>query len=246
MKDVAFEISRFTDLIKWVLKNKKERFTDFLSMYSQKIFEKTILNYKDISYKFEGGYSSAERKIAIIYPDFVDVQRVPICAVRIAGDLSKLSHRDVLGSILGLGIKREKIGDIIFRGYECDVLLHKDVEGYILFNLSKIGNESIKVNSIDIAEIIEPKLKFEDIFSTVASIRLDSIVSSGFKISRSKASELIKSGLAQINWEYTDEPSHEVKKSDIISLRGYGRIKLEEVKGITKKGRISLHILRYL
>lgn len=246
MKDLAFEISRFTDLIKWVLRNKKERYTDFLSMHSQKVFEKTVLNFKDISYTFDGGYASAERKIAIINPDFIKEQRAPICAVRIEGDLSKLSHRDVLGSILGLGIKREKVGDIIVREKECDVLLHQDVEGYILLNLIKIGNEKVKVYSIDINEIIEPEIKFEDIFSTVASVRFDSVVSSGFKISRSKAAEFIKSGMAQINWEYKDEPSQEVKEGDVISLRGYGRIKLQEVKGVTKKGRISLHILRYL
>lgn len=246
MKEVAFEISRFTDLIKWVLRNKKERYTDFLNMHSQKVFEKTALNFKDICYTFDGGYASAERKIAIIYPDFMEAQRAPICAVRITWDLSKLSHRDILGSILGLGIKREKIGDIVVREKECDVLLHKDVEGYILINLTKIGNQKVKVYSIDINEIIEPEIKFEDVLSTVASIRLDSVVSSGFRISRSKASELIKSSMVQINWEYTAEPSHEVKEGDVISLRGYGRIKLQEVKGITKKGRISLHILRYL
>lgn len=248
MMDKEFTVSRFEDIIKSVLKSKKIKYTDFLSLSEQKIFEKTILKYRQesINYNLDGGYSSAERKIAIIYPDFLQPEDIPICAVRIEGNFSNISHRDILGSLLGLGIKRQKIGDIIVKEDKCDVLLHKDVENYVLMNFFKVGKEKVTTSSINLKDIIKPEIKYKDIFSTVASLRVDSVAAAGFNISRTKASELIKAGLLQINWEGTDEPSSVIKEGDVISLRGFGRIKLEEVKGNTKKGRISVHILRYV
>ncbi|ADH61147.1 RNA-binding S4 domain protein [Thermoanaerobacter mathranii subsp. mathranii str. A3] len=248
MMDKEFTASRFEDIIKSVLKSKRVKYTDFLSPSEQKIFEKTILKYRqqDINYNLEGGYPFAERKIAIIYFDFLQPEDTPICAVRIEGNFSNLSHRDVLGSLLGLGIRRQKIGDIIVKEDKCDILLHKDVESYVLMNFFKVGKEKVRVSSIDLKDVMEPEIRYKDIFSTVASLRVDSVAAAGFGISRTKASQLIKSGLLQINWEYTDDPSSEVKEGDVISLRGFGRIRLEEVRGNTKKGRVSVHILRFI
>ncbi|AIS52662.1 RNA-binding S4 domain-containing protein [Thermoanaerobacter kivui] len=248
MMDKGFDIARFKDIVKSVLKNKQVRYTDFLSLSEQKLFEKATLKeqYQGIQYYFEGGYPSAERKIAIIYPDFLKPEETPICAIRAVGNLSKLSHRDVLGSLLGLGIKRQKIGDIIVKEDKCDVLLHRDVQAYVLMSLLKIGKEKVNVTSIELKDVMEPEIKCKDVFSTVASLRVDSVVAVGFGISRTKASEFIKSGMAQINWEYIEDPSSEVKEGDVVSLRGFGRIKLEEVKGVTKKGRFSVHILRFM
>ncbi|OXT06347.1 RNA-binding protein [Thermoanaerobacterium thermosaccharolyticum] len=244
-----YSVARLEDIAKWVQKNKRDRYTDFLSMGEQKILLKLIKQFDDINCRFDGGFEKAERKMAHIYPKFKNVEYethiVLINAIRISGDLSKLSHRDVLGSILGLGIKRDKVGDIIKRQENCDVIVHNDIVCYILMNLNKIGKERVNVNSIELDEVIEPEIKYDDINTTVASIRLDSIVASGFKISRTKASELIKAGLAEVNWETKLEPSFEIKEGDIVSLRGHGRIKFEEIIGTTKKGRIYVHILKY-
>ncbi|MDK2805599.1 YlmH/Sll1252 family protein [Thermoanaerobacterium thermosaccharolyticum] len=244
-----YSIARLEDIAKWVQKNKRDRYTDFLSLRDQKILLKLMTQFDDINCRFIGGFDAAERKIAHIYPKFkgaVDAYKAPISAIRINGDLSRLSHRDVLGSILGLGIKRDKVGDIIKRQESCDIVVHNDIVSYILINLHKIGKERVNVYSINLDEIMEPEVKYDDINTTVASIRLDSIIASGFKLSRTKASELIKAGLAEVNWETKLEPSFEIKEGDIISLRGHGRIKFEKILGTTKKGRIYVHILRYI
>ncbi|SNX55274.1 RNA-binding protein YlmH, contains S4-like domain [Thermoanaerobacterium sp. RBIITD] len=243
--ETDYKKARLDDILRWVQKNKKGKYTDFLSLGEQKILLKLINLYDDINYRFFGGYSNAERKIAHIYPDFMDKDEVPLDAIRLVGDLSLLSHRDVLGSIVGLGIKREKIGDIIKRQKDCDIIVHKDIAGYILMNLHKIGKERVDTYSINLTDVKEPELKFESINATVASIRLDSVVAAGFMISRNKAITLIKSGMSEVNWEATLDPSFAVKEGDIISLRGYGRIKFETIKGTTKKGRIAIQILRY-
>ncbi|MDI3312461.1 MAG: YlmH/Sll1252 family protein [Thermoanaerobacterium sp.] len=246
---MEYSTARLNDIINWVQKNRRDRFTDFLSMKDQKILLKLIDKYDDIDCRFDGGFKEAERKVACIYPvlfhvadsDHFDI----IKGIRINGDLSRLSHRDVLGSLLGLGIKREKIGDIIKIQENCDVIVHNDIANYILMNLKKIGREKVIVNSIDLDEVMEPLIEYDDIKTTVASVRLDSIIASGFKISRTKASEMIKAGLSEVNWETNMSPSFEVKEGDIMSLRGHGRIKLQEVLGTSRKGRIYVHILKY-
>ncbi|TCO61327.1 RNA-binding protein [Caldanaerobacter subterraneus] len=246
-KDYA--IARMEDAFKGCLKSKRLQYTDFLTLSEQKQFEKLALKYKNegLKYFLEGGYPSAERKIGAVYPDFLEFQKeeLPLKALRIEGR-SNFSHRDVLGSILGLGVKRGKIGDIIVNESKCDVILKEEMRDFLLFNLTKIGRESVEVHEIELSDVMQPEIKYKDIFSTVASLRVDSVAASGFGISRTKASELIKSGLLQVNWEAVEDPSFHVGEGDVISLRGFGRIKLQEIKGNTKKGRISIHILRYL
>ncbi|MEG6566208.1 YlmH/Sll1252 family protein [Thermoanaerobacterium saccharolyticum] len=246
---MEYSTARLSDIINWVQKNRRDRFTDFLSMKDQKILLKLIAKHDDIDCRFDGGFKEAERKIACIYPSFLPIYDGEhfnvIKGIRINGDLIKLSHRDVLGSLLGLGIKREKIGDIIKRQEICDVIVHNDIADYVLMTLKKIGREKVIVSSIGLDEVIEPTIEYEDIKTTVASIRLDSIIASGFKISRTKASEMIKAGLTEVNWETNMSPSFEVKEEDIMSLRGYGRIKLQEVLGTSRKGRVYVHILKY-
>jgi RNA-binding protein YlmH len=246
-KDYA--IARMEDAFKGCLKSKRLQYTDFLTLSEQKQFEKLALKYKSegVKYLLEGGYPSAERKIAIVYPDFLTFreEELPIVALRVEGK-NRFSHREVLGSILGLGIKREKVGDIIVKESKCDVILKEEMKDFLLLNLTKIGRESVEVHEIELSDVMQPEIKYKDIFSTVASLRVDSVAASGFGISRTKASELIKSGLLQVNWEAVEDPSFHVGEGDVISLRGFGRIKLQEIKGNTKKGRISIHILRYL
>ncbi|MGB9780857.1 RNA-binding protein [Caldanaerobacter sp.] len=244
----SYVVARLEDVLKGCLKSKSPQHTDFLALSEQRQFEKLALKYKNqgIEYFLDGGYSLAERKIAIVYPEFYRYEEeLPVAALRLHGK-SKFSHREVLGSILGLGIKRDKIGDIIVIENKCDVIVKKEMKDFLLLNLTKVGRETVEVHEIELFDLMKPEVRYKDIFSTVASLRVDSVTASGFGISRTKASELIKNGLLQVNWEAVEDPSFHVGEGDVISLRGFGRIKLQEVKGNTKKGRISVHILRYV
>lgn len=246
--DSRFNKSRIEDFVKWVMKNKKVKYTDFLNLSEQNMILKYLNGYVDIKCVLFGGYKTAERKIAVIYNDFINIKatnNVPINAMRIEGNLSNISHRDVLGALLGLGIKREKLGDIIRRENNCDILVHNEIKDYILANLIKIGKQHVKIYSIELEDIIEPVISFKNINTTIASIRFDTILASGFNLSRNKSAALIKSCLVEVNWETIDEPSYILKEGDIISLRGHGRLKFNTINGFTKKGRISVNLLRY-
>lgn len=224
------------------------RHTDFLDPRQQRIAREILGTRKGIAYSFHGGIEDSERAVCVVYDmnyELMD-EDIPIEILSITWSMSsrKLTHRDFLGSILGCGIKREKIGDIILDEGRAYVACMSEISRYLQYNLSKVGNTSV---SVDKAEgIVKKEETVKNISSTVASLRLDSIIAAGYGVSRSKAVELVKSGKVKVNWEDIEAASKEIKQGDVISLRGKGRIVLEEVAGTTRKDRIRIVIKKYL
>ncbi len=224
------------------------RHTDFLDPRQRKIAGEILDMHRGICYGFYGGIEESERTVCVLYDENLEMEAedIPITVLSINWSKSsrKLSHRDFLGSILGCGIKREKIGDIIIDEYRAYVACMSDITRYLLYNLNRIGNVPVTVNE---AESIPKKAeKLKQIASTVASLRLDSLIATGYGVSRAKAAEAIKAGKAKVNWEDVESPSREMKQGDVISLRGKGRIVLEEISGTTKKDRIRIVVNKYL
>ncbi len=199
----------------------------------------------DGTLSFSAGYDGAERVLAVITPRkcrdglSLPISYIDIC-VRGGG---QLSHRDVMGSILGLGIKREALGDIIIENGKITVAVLDKVGDYLMQNLAKIGRESVGLAFCEAPTVTPPKV--EEIVATVASLRLDSVVSEGFGISRTDAAELIKRSAVFVNWIEECRPAKEVREGDKISLRGHGKILLFEVGGQSRKGRTFIKIHRY-
>lgn len=223
------------------------RHTDFLDPRQQKITEEILRLQKSVSFSFHGGIEDSERAVCIIHDVNYELKEedIPITILSITWSRSskRLSHRDFLGSILGCGIKREKVGDIILDEDRAFVACLSDISKFLLYNLSKVGSTAVNVTETDEAQKKEEKVKV--ITSTVASLRLDSLIATGYGVSRAKAVETVKSGKVKVNWEETDSSSKEMKQGDVISLRGKGRIVLEEVSGTTKKDRIRIVIKKY-
>ncbi|MGE5629642.1 MAG: RNA-binding protein [Caulobacteraceae bacterium] len=222
--------------------------TDFLDPRQQKIADTILSKCDGIGFEFYGGTENSERCICMVFSEDyeLDDDNLPISILLINwnADKKKLTHRDFLGSILGSGIKREKIGDIILDDGKAYAVCLSDISQYLLYNLNKVGNTPVTVSIAEELQQKEEKLK--TITTTVASLRLDSVISSGFGISRAKAVDAIKGGKVKLNWEFVESPSKEVKESDVISLRGRGRIILEGVAGTTKKDREKIVIKKYL
>jgi RNA-binding protein YlmH len=236
-------------------KLKKVVFSDFLDPYQKNIIEKALSFDNEINFSFYGGFDGAERVIVIFRPGFMSdefedeglEEESPFKLIYILlQSRENLTHRDFLGAIMGLGIKREKIGDILVSEDFCEIIVMSEIADYIKYNLEKVGNvkTSIEIKEADDLEKIEPKVK--EIKSTVASLRLDSVSSLGFGISRSKITDYIKSEKVALNWEITDSLTKQVREGDTISIRGKGRVILEKVGGITKKGRISIELKKLI
>ena len=153
-----------------------------------------------------------------------------------------LTHKDYLGGILGLGIKRSKVGDILVHEAHTDIILKEEISGFIQINLEKIGNRKVTIEEITSSQLEEPEIFYKEIKKTLSSYRLDVYLSAAYNLSRQESLSLIKSGYVKVNWEPINKNSKELIIGDIISVRGYGRSILHSVEGVSKKGRIIANI----
>lgn len=225
-------------------------FSDFISPFTRKYTEVDyIKKYKPKFISFFGGYEDAERTIIGVSEfNSIETFEFPISTILLQCE-DKINHRSTLGSILGLGINRSKLGDILVDNNKALVFSHNDIAEYIANNLKYIGKSQIDdIKIINDNYLIDDFLKrnYKIINIILNSLRLDGVLSHAFNISRNEAEELIKSQLVAVNWLYIQKSHYEVKVGDIISVRGYGRLQITDVLGYTKKGRISIEIKRYM
>ena len=199
-----------------------------------------------------GGYEGAERQMLVFLPEYLDENALyeeegPLVCLRAKfyeGDCP--SHRDFLGALMGAGIAREVLGDICVGKESCDFFVTAEIAPYVLQNFTSAGRAKVSLSQIRLSEVSVPAPEVKEIKDTLASLRLDSVISSGFRIGRSLAAQYICAGKAAINGLPCEKPDKTVAEGDKISLRGMGKIKLMSVGGQTKKGRISVVIDRYV
>lgn len=241
-------LARVLDKIALILKNHETVVTDFFDPYQQNLIS-PVLRLPGISFIWTGGYPAAERQRLVIGPEYLDMQEVDNALVMLAvtGNLKyqNLAHRDFLGSILGLGIKREKIGDIIVNDNGCLVIVDESISGYIINNLTKVHRVSVVVKRTAFETLELPEEKTKEIRTTVSSLRIDAVAAAGYGVSRTKMALDITAEKVKVNWNTVSDPSFNVKEGDKISIRGRGRVEVETVKGETKKGRLSVILKRY-
>lgn len=199
-----------------------------------------------------GGYADAERKMLIFLPDYLEESSLmeedsPCVCLRCTfyqGDSP--NHRDFLGALMGAGIGRETVGDICVGKEHCDFFVTQEIAPYILQNFTAAGRTRLHIEQIPLTQADIPAPEVKEVKDTMASLRLDSVISSGFRIGRSLAAQYVTSGKAAIDGLPCEKPDKTVKEGSKISVRGLGKIKLVQVNGRTKKDRISVVIHRYL
>lgn len=216
-------------------------YSEFLNLYEQ-----TVL-FNEIKYGFTlyGGFEDAERKLACFGDEneFGYAPAPPIALVKVSPLSQKfsddLTHRDFLGSLIGLGIKRETLGDIIITGNTAYVFCLESICRYITDNLIKVRRTSVKCEIVgNLPENALPKPKEKLLI--VSSMRLDTGISAVYDISRSKSAALVESEKVFINSKLTDSLSKNIEIGDTVSVRGYGRFRYKDIAGGTKKGRTRI------
>lgn len=225
-------------------------FSDFLNLNELNIFHSCAKDLSFIQTQTFGGYEMAERQIIAFIPDalFYDWQ-YPIRVLRIEPSSRKyaeeLSHRDYLGTILGLGIERSTIGDILCDKEGAFVFCLDKIADYILSELVRIKHTSVVVREVALDEIhYEPE--FELIKGSVASVRLDTLMALAFSSSRSSLSGLIEAGSVFVNGKLVTSNGYKIKEQDIISVRGHGRFRYRGILSQTRKGRVFVEIEKYV
>ncbi|MBR6595364.1 MAG: RNA-binding protein [Oscillospiraceae bacterium] len=199
-----------------------------------------------------GGYEDAERKMLIYLPEYLDESALtgedsPLVCLRAEfyhGDSP--SHRDFLGALMGAGIGRETVGDICVGKESCDFFVTGEIAPYIEQNFTSAGRTHVRISRISLDQVQIPEPEVKEIKDTLASLRLDSVISSGFRIGRSLASQYVTQGKAAIDGLPCEKPDRAVPEGARISVRGLGKIRLVSVNGRTKKDRISITIHRYI
>ena len=249
--DEKLLLAKVLDQADLSLKKKSVSYSDFLDPTMTAKAIGLLKQIREVHFSIFGGYDDAERCIIAMYPDYFDDDDLeyPIKTVEIKHNAkfsSKLSHRDYLGSILGLGIERTKIGDIIVLDDAAYCFAESSIADYICVNLEKIGHTKVKseLSNVQRTDIFEKKMDLRN--TTVSSLRADTVFGVVFAKSRSEVQDLIRGRKASINWIEIDSVSLTLNEGDVLSLKGSGRGKLVEVIGTTKKGKISIIVGRYV
>lgn len=196
-----------------------------------------------------GIFEEAERRMlgfSSIYDENMEDFPVVLLQLTNKSAFSHLEHKDYLGGVMSLGIKREKFGDLIVEGEKCYMAASKDIYEYVISNLTTIGRCPSEVEILDLKNVPTPVFQFESQVVMVPSLRVDCLVGELCHTSRSKATSLLESGKVFVNYMQTSEKDTIIKEGTVITIRGHGKYKLVEVVGTTQKGRLRTLIKKFI
>lgn len=225
------------------------RFSDFLDGAEQAIISREIQFPCGFNTLLFGGFNDSEKRILGVFPEWeeADAAAFPIvCLKADAGKDSRLTHRDFLGALMGLGITPAKTGDILVSDGSAYIFLHEDISEYVAGNLHKIGNRNVKIYRIDDPHSIDIRRQYKIIETVCASQRLDAITAAAAKMSRSEAAKLISGGKVKLNHLEVCKPAETVKEDDLLSVRGSGRFIVSGFGAETRKQRLHVTLKKYI
>lgn len=211
-----------------------------------------------ITYGFYGGYEDAERVVEVFFPSELmeadspeeHFRRIPednpltVIRAELKKGTPSLSHRDYLGALMGLGIKREMTGDIIVRDDGADIIVLREAAEFLLLHYTKAGRANLLLSEAAIDELRTAEGSAEEIAASVASLRLDNVVAAAFHVQRSRAAEAVEAGSVYVNGICEKKPDRQVKEGDKIVFRGKGRARLLSAGGQNSKGRRKITLRR--
>lgn len=247
------ELARALDKLKLAQSRSIPVSTKFLSPTLQAVLSDLLAACGHPRHLFYGGFQGAERAVCAFLPDWQEEddwlagENKPVAALRCTFPQgSGLTHRDFLGGLMGIGITRECVGDILVGDGRCDVVVLEESLPIVLDQFFSAGRCRLTTASIPLEELTLAAAQVKAIRDTVATLRLDAVVSSGFSIARSKAANLISSGRVSINHRECLKPDKAVTTGDVLTCKGFGKCVVKSVLGQSKKGRIMIELERYI
>ena len=249
-------LAQILDKIEFSEKRDTIETTDFLDMYQIAMVNNFLrkIDLKNVS--LNGGFEEAERKVLFIFSDKYDEKMLEknygkaINIIRISlpdEEKGKYNHRNYLGGIVKLGIKREKVGDILVFEDGADILVKQEMSENLKQELGTLTRfQNAQIDIVNLEELRKPEIKVEEISIIVPSLRLDNIVSDLAKTSRSKAVQILDSERVFVNGQNETKASKQVKLGDVITIRGKGRFVVKEFTGTTRSGRTVVRIEKFV
>ena len=203
-------------------------------------------NFAGCEVAFEGGYEGAERRMAGFYAGGAEALSFPIRRLRVDWNAryGSIGHRDILGALMGLGIERETLGDIAMLKEGALLFVHEDIADYVAVNLESCGRAKVRISPCG-EEVAPPEPEGTLVYRTVSSQRLDAVLAAAYDLSRQKAQEMIRAELVKVDHAVETRAETRLPASKCASARGLGRFSVQEVTGLTRKGRVGLRLFVY-
>lgn len=243
--DSSMLLARVDDAANICYKTNKCKYIGFLSS-EQAVAVRNYLKKRNVKYNLFGGYENAERVMLGCFPDWAEGTEFPITAVTLKyRKVDNLTHRDFLGSLMGLGITREKVGDILIEEGRAVIFLDEDIANFVISQLDKVGRTGVTA-SLGYEGDLPVGDTLEEFSTTIASERLDCVVSAIAGLSRGLATEKIVQGLVSVNSFVTEKITYSVNAGDIITIRGKGKFIITSLDGRTRKNRVILNLKKYV
>lgn len=238
-------ITQVTGWIEEVHQNYAPKLTSFLDPRQLFIIETLIGNDSEVKMMAEGMFIDAERQRVLLYPSYFEPQKddfsIAIYELKYPAKFIQIKHPDVLGSLLAIGLERSKFGDIRINEQKIQFMVQKEVANFVEINLDAINKVKVHLKELDNSlELLENLEQWKEQQATVSSLRLDTVLATALKISRQKAVQLIQGARVKVNYRQQENISFEINEDDLISVRGFGRLKISSIEGRTKKDKIRV------
>lgn len=250
--DSRISLARLLDQLELCRRRGIPTHSHFLSDGEQKLAGQAMAAAGEISHRFYGGYAAAQRQVCLFLPDWQEDfvpggEDDPLAALAVTLPREgKLTHRDFLGSLMGLGLTRDALGDILAGEEICQVVCLKTALPTLLRQWSEVGRYTVKPRQISLTDLEPVETRVERRTETFQSLRFDAVAASGFRISRAKAHSLISGGRLLLNHLPCTKPDRILEAGDSLTGKGLGKCVLTRVTGESRKGRIMVEMERYL
>lgn len=248
-------VSKLLDKIALADKQNKVQVTDFLSPLELRIVKDVLKIYNCSNYRIYGAVENADRNAIVIYPDKLDgvfaqdgfdYNSIFSC-IRISNCQENYEHKIYLGGCVKLGVKREKIGDIVVFENGADIIISKDIEKFLVTNLQELHRfKNSKIEVVDVKQVTKKEQKFREMKIVVSSLRLDNVVAELAGTSRNKAVELLNQERVFVNYRNETKATKLVVTGDLITIRGKGKFVFEEIDGNTRSGKVVASVKKFI
>ncbi|WP_461224207.1 YlmH family RNA-binding protein [Lacticaseibacillus suihuaensis] len=245
-KDEAPFIATVLDQIETATTEYRPVLTDFLDPRQAYIAETLIARSDSVKLHLFGGIAAAERRRALIAPDYFEPapEDYALAAIEIKypQKFAELHHSQVLGTLANSGIARAQFGDILTAAGHWQIVTTASMSEWVATNITRIGKIAVRLVPIDLGDLVTPVTDWEAASLTMSSLRLDSLVGHAFNLSRARAKHLVDTDKVRLNFAETTAPDAAISVADIVSVRGFGRVRVRALLGVTKKGKQKLDV----